>query len=210
MEEFVEGGAIEGERSDASDGFLADGFGLELSGGFAEFGRAFVDALFEGFLGADDGFAAFVFGGDVVKESDHPSFFAGGVREKEPDGVDVDEGAVLVFEAEFEVEWEADCDGGLEAFVDAFDVSGMDHRAENVAAVSEVGDGVAEDFFRMAAEGYVIGEGVPVEEDLAGCHDGGFVASGPFALVLFDAFALGDIAQDEREELDFTTCIGLR
>jgi hypothetical protein len=167
---------------------------LELAGGFAECGSAFVDALFEGFLGADDGFAALVFGGDVVEESNHAAFFSGGAWEKEADGVDVDEGAVFVFEAELDIEGEANGDGGLDGMVDVIDVSGMDKGSEYVAAISEVFDGVAEDFFWVSAEGDVIGDGVPVEEDLAGGHDGGFVAGGPFALVLFGAFAFGDIA----------------
>ncbi|MEY5013892.1 MAG: hypothetical protein RIS92_250 [Verrucomicrobiota bacterium] len=209
VEEEVEWCAVEGECTDAGDGFLADGFGLELAGGFAEFGGSFVDALFEGFLGADDGFAAFLFGGDVVEEADHAAFFSGGVWEEEPDGVDVNERSVFVGESELEIEGETDGDGGLKGLVDAIDVSEVDHGAETVAAVSEVFDGVAEDFFGMAAEGDVIGDGVPVEEDLAGGHDGGFVAGGPFTLILFDAFAFGNVAQGEGEELDSATCISL-
>ncbi len=209
VEEVVERGAVEGECADAGDGFLTDGFGLELAGSFDECGGAFVDALFEGLLGADDGFAAFLFGGDVVEEADHAAFFSRGVWEEEPYGVDVNEGSVLVGEAELEIEWQADGDGGLKGLVDPVNVSWMDHGAETVSAVSEVFDGVAENFFGMAAEGDVIGDGVPVEEDLTGGHDGGFVARGPFPLVLFDAFAFGNVAQDEGEEFDSSTYISL-
>ena len=92
----------------------------------------------------------------------------------------MNEGSVLVGEAELEIEWQADGDGGLKGLVDPVNVSWMDHGAETVSAVSEVFDGVAENFFGMAAEGDVIGDGVPVEEDLTGGHDGGFVARGPF------------------------------
>ena len=103
-EEFAEWGAIEGECADFGDGFLANGFDFELCGGVAEFCGPFFDALFEGFLCADDGFSAFVFSGDVVKESDHAAFFAGGMWEKKTDRVNIDEGSVFVLEAELEVE----------------------------------------------------------------------------------------------------------
>lgn len=89
------------------------------------------------------------------------------------------------------------------------DIVRMDHGTESIAAVAEVVDGVAEDLFWMTAEGDVIGDGVPIEEDLAGGHDSCFVTCGPFALGLFDAFPFGDIAEDEGDELDTTLGIGL-